>query len=139
MYDERWLIEECFRYYKHVTDFDDTRVHSDVSVYGSEFINFILSVMTARLIRKFDETGLFAEMTYNDIMSQLATAKKVNTNGDGQWEYVRTTRATEETLQRLGLLPRMEEPAKKKRGRPKKEVDPDAPKRKRGRPRKNPS
>jgi len=83
MYDERWLIEECFRYYKHVTDFDDTRVHSDYSVYGSEFINFISSVMTARLIRKFDETGLFAEMTYNDIMSQLATAKKVNTNGDG--------------------------------------------------------
>ncbi|MEA4866114.1 MAG: hypothetical protein VB088_12050, partial [Sphaerochaeta sp.] len=80
-----------------------------------------------------------AEMTYNDIMSQLATAKKVNTNGDGQWEYVRTTRATEQTLQRLGLLPRMEEPAKKKRGRPKKEVDTDAPKRKRGRPRKNPS
>ncbi|NCB72083.1 MAG: transposase, partial [Clostridia bacterium] len=73
------------------------------------------------------------------IMSRLASAKKVNTNGDGQWEYVRTTRATEETLQRLDLLPKMEEPAKKKRGRPKKEVDPDAPKRKRGRPRKNPS
>jgi hypothetical protein len=33
----------------------------------------------------------------------------------------------------------MEEPAKKKRGRPKKEVDPNALKRKRGRPRKNPS
>lgn len=139
MYDERWLIEECFRYYKHVTDFDDTRVHSDVSVYGSEFINFISSVMTARLIRKFDETGLFSDMTYNDIMSRLASAKKVNTNGDGQWEYVRTTRATEETLQRLGLLPKMEEPAKKKRGRPKKEVDPNALRRKRGRPRKNPS
>ncbi|MEA5106066.1 MAG: transposase [Sphaerochaeta associata] len=139
MYDERWLIEECFRYYKHVTDFDDTRVHSDVSVYGSEFINFISSVMTARLIRKFDETGLFSDMTYNDIMSRLASAKKVNTNGDGQWEYVRTTRATEETLLRLGLLPKMEEPAKKKRGRPKKVVDPNAPKRKRGRPRKNPS
>jgi hypothetical protein len=139
MYDERWLIEECFRCYKHVTDFDDTRVHSDVSVYGSEFINFISSVMTSRLIRKFDETGLFAEMTYNDIMSQLATAKKVNSNGDGGWEYVRTTRATEQTLQRLGLLPKMEEPAKKKRGRPKKVVDPNAPKRKRGRPRKNPS
>jgi len=86
MYDERWLIEECFRYYKHVTDFDDTRVHSDVSVYGSEFINFISSVMTARLIRKFDETGLFSDVTYNDIMSRLASAKKVNTNGDGQPE-----------------------------------------------------
>jgi hypothetical protein len=61
--------------------------------------------MTARLIRKFDETGLFSDMTYNDIMSQLASAKKVNTNGDGGWEYVRITRAAEETLERLGQEP----------------------------------
>jgi hypothetical protein len=122
MYDERWLIEECFRYYKNVTDFDDTKVHSDYSVYGSEFVNFISSVMTARLLRKFEETSLFSEMTYYEIMSQLSSAKKVNTEGNGEWEYVRTTRATEYTLVRLGLLPGPEE-------RP----------RKRGRPRKNPS
>jgi transposase len=122
MYDERWLIEECFRYYKNVTDFDDTKVHSDYSVYGSEFVNFISSVMTARLLRKFEETGLFSEMTYHEIMSRLSSAKKVNTRGNGEWEYVRTTRATEDTLVRLGLLPVPEE-------RP----------RKRGRPRKNPS
>ena len=138
MYDERWLIEECFRYYKNVTNFDDTKVHSDYSVYGSEFVNFISSVMTARLLRRFEETGLFSEMTYNDIMSQLSSAKKVNTNGNGEWEYVRTTRATEDTLARLGLLPRPEE-TPRKRGRPRKEIDPNAPKRKRGRPRKNPS
>lgn len=139
MYDERWLIEECFRYYKNVTDFDDTKVHSDYSVYGSEFVNFIASVMTARLIKKFEETDLFSEMTYNDIMSQLSSAKKVNTHGNGEWEYVRTTRATEDTLAKLGLLPRPEEPPKKKRGRPRKEGDQSAPKRKPGRPRKNPS
>jgi hypothetical protein len=139
MYDERWLIEECFRYYKHVTDFDDTRVHSDVSVYGSEFVNFISSVMTARVIRKFEETGLFSDLTYNEIMSRLASAKKVDTNGNGEWEYVRTTRATEDMLVRLGLLPIQEEPPKKKPGRPRKEVDSNLPKRKRGRPRKNPS
>jgi hypothetical protein len=138
MYDERWLIEECFRYYKNVTDFDDTKVHSDYSVYGSEFVNFISSVMTARLLRKFEETGLFSEMTYYEIMSQLSSAKKVNTKGNGEWEYVRTTRATEYTLVRLGLLPGPEE-RPRKRGRPRKEIDPNAPKRSRGRPRKNPS
>jgi transposase len=137
MYDERWLIEECFRYYKNVTDFDDTKVHSDYSVYGSEFVNFISSVMTARLLRKFEETSLFSEMTYYEIMSQLSSAKKVNTKGNGEWEYVRTTRATEYTLVRLGLLPGPEE-RPRKRGRPRKEIDPNAPKRSRGRPRKNP-
>ena len=139
MYDERWLIEECFRYYKNVADFDDTRVHSDYSGYGSEFVNFISSVMTSRIIRKFEETGLFCEMTYKDIMSKLASAKKVDVFGNGEWEFVRTTKATEEVLERLGLVPKPEEPPKRKRGRPKKPVDPTIPKRKRGRPRKNPS
>ncbi len=139
MYDERWLIEECFRYYKNVTDFDDTRVHSDYSVYGSEFVNFISSVMTTRIIRKFEEAGVFAKMSYKDIMTRLSSAKKVDTNGNGDWEFVRTTRGTEEILIKLGLLPKAEKPPKKKLGRPKKEVDPNAPKRKRGRPRKNPS
>jgi hypothetical protein len=136
MYDERWLIAECFCYYKNVTDFADTKVHSDYSVYGSEFVNFISSVMTARLLRKFEETGLFSEMTYNEIMSQLSSAKKVNTNGNGEWEYVMTTRATEHTWVRLGLLPGSEE-TPRKRGRPRNEIDPNAPKRKRGRPRKH--
>lgn len=39
-----------------------------------------------------------------------------------EWVYVRTTRATEDTLSRLGLLPRMEESPKKKRGRPRKNL-----------------
>ncbi len=79
-----WLIEECFRYYKNVTDLDDTRVHSDYSVYGCEFVNFISSVMTSRIIRKFEEIGLFCRMTYKGIMSKLAPAKKVDTQGNGQ-------------------------------------------------------
>lgn len=139
MYDERWLIEECFRYYKNVTDFDDTRVHSDYSVYGSEFVNFISSVMTSRIIRKFEETELFSEMTYKDIMSKLSSAKKVDTLGNGEWKFVRTTKATEKMLERLGLIPKPEDPPRRKRGRPKKTVDASAPKRKRGRPTKNPS
>jgi hypothetical protein len=137
MYDERWLIEECFRYYKNVTDFDDTRVHSDYSVYGSEFVNFISSVMTSRIIRKFEEIGLFSEMSYKDIMSKLASAKKVDTLGNGQWEFVRTTKGAEKILERLGLVPTPDDSPKRKRGRPKKPVDPTIPKRKPGRPRKN--
>jgi hypothetical protein len=139
MYDERWLIEECFRYYKNVTDFDDTRVHSDYAVYGSEFVNFISSVMTSRIIRKFEDTGLFAQMTYKDIMSRLASAKKVETLGDGTWEFVKTTKSTEKILERLGIIEKPEDPPKRKRGRPKKAVDVNAPKRKRGRPRKTTS
>ena len=158
LYEERWLIEECFRYYKHALDLTDTRVHSNYSVIGQEFINFFASTMTMRLVNKFDETGLSKNMSYRDIMSELASAKKARPSEDGEWLFVRMTKHTEGTLQTLGLLPKPEpEPARKKgrpfkivdpnapiepkrkRGRPKKEVDPNAviePKRKRGRPKK---
>ncbi|MBI9096201.1 MAG: hypothetical protein JEY71_15140 [Sphaerochaeta sp.] len=73
-----------------------------LSEYGSEFINFLSSVMTARVIKKFEEADLFSEITYNEIMCRLLSTKKVD------------------SLDRLGLLPRMKEPSKKKRGRPRK-------------------
>jgi hypothetical protein len=76
-------------------------------------------------------------MSYKDIMSKLASAKKVDTLGNGQWEFVRTTKGTEKILERLGLVPTPDDSPKRKRGRPKKPIDPTIPKRKPGRPRKN--
>jgi hypothetical protein len=137
LYDRRWLIEECFRYYKVATDFDDTRVHSDYSVIGSEFINFISSVMTMRLVREFDDTGLSRKMSYSEIMGELKSAKKARITDGGDWLFVRFTAHTEETLRILGILPRDVSPEPKKRGRPRKPVDPARPKRRPGRPRKN--
>jgi len=139
LYEERWLIEECFRYYKHALDLDDTKVHSNYSVIGQELINFFASNMTMRLVNKFDKTGLTKKMSYKDIMSELASAKKARTIEDGEWLFVRLTKHTEQTLQTLGLLPIPETAPAKKRGRPKKIVDPNIPvepKRKRGRPKK---
>jgi hypothetical protein len=138
LYDRRWLIEECFRYYKVATEFDDTKVHSDYSVIGSEFINFISSVMTMRLVREFDDTGLSRKMSYSEIMGELKSAKKARITDGGDWLFVRFTAHTEETLRILGILPRDVSPEPKKRGRPRKPVDPDRPKRRPGRPRKNP-
>jgi hypothetical protein len=138
MYDLRWLIEECFRYYKHAIDLDDTKVHSDYSVIGSEFINFFSSIMTVRLINKFDDCGLFSSMSYASIMSELATAKKARLPESNSWDFVRTTVHTMNTLETLGLITE-DKPvaAPRKRGRPKKVVDSNIPKRKPGRPRKN--
>lgn len=139
LYEERWLIEECFRYYKHALDLTDTRVHSNYSVIGQEFINFFASTMTMRLVNKFDETGLSKNMSYRDIMSELASAKKARTSADGEWLFVRMTKHAEVTLQTLDLLPKPEPEPTRKKGRPFKIVDSNAPiepKRKRGRPKK---
>lgn len=139
MYDLRWLIEECFRYYKHAIELDDTKVHSDYSVIGSEFINFFASVMTVRLVNRFDDCGLFKTMSYAGVMSELATAKKAKLPGSDSWDFVRTTVHAMDTMKTLGLV-QDDKPvaAPRKRGRPRKAVDPNQPKRRPGRPRKNP-
>ena len=139
LYEEKWLIEECFRYYKHALDLTDTRVHSNYSVIGQELINFFASNMTMKLVNKFDEANLTKDMSYRDIMAELASAKKARTSEDGEWLFVRMTKHTEQTLQILELLPKPEPEPTKKRGRPSKTVDPNLPvkpKGKRGRPKK---
>ena len=53
-YSERWVIELVICYYKSACEFDETRVHDDYSVIGSEFCDFLSTVLTQRLIKAFD-------------------------------------------------------------------------------------
>lgn len=117
-YSYRWQIEIVMRYYKNALGFDATRVQNDYSVIGSEFIDFISTVITFFLINLFDKKGLFMEMNYKKIMRILARAKKVNI--DGQWELVKMNPSQIELLQKIDLI---EQPTvvKRKRGRPRKE------------------
>ena len=123
MYSSRWLIETTFRYYKTVLELDDTRVHDDYSVYGNEFVNFLATVITMRLVKKFDEVKLTEKMTYSEIMAELKSAKKIRMP-DGSKRNARTTQHTMETLALLGIEPREDGSTgllpKRKRGRPKK-------------------
>ena len=58
-------------------------------------------------------------MTYKRIMSILQRAKKFRTE-NGNWQLIKINPSYEVMLQTLGLLPKPEEPPKKKRGRPRK-------------------
>ena len=60
-YSKRWEIETMMRYYKQSCEFDETRVHDNYSVYETEFINFLLSLLTYRLLNRFEDTGLLEE------------------------------------------------------------------------------
>ena len=57
-YDDRWLLELVFNRYKSDDCLDKTNVQGDFSVIGSEFVNFITTVMTCRIIRKATRAGL---------------------------------------------------------------------------------
>jgi transposase len=42
-YEKRWEIELVMRFYKSACEFDETRVHDDYSVIGTEFCDFLAS------------------------------------------------------------------------------------------------
>lgn len=119
-YSSRWEIELVMRFYKHALEFDDTREHSDYSVYGSEFVDFLSETLTYRLLNRFKEKGLLETQTYSKVMKTLKRAKKVKI-GD-EWKLVRINPAEEERLRKLGLLPGEEPQPKRKCGRPRKQA-----------------
>jgi hypothetical protein len=118
-YENRWEIEIVMRYYKSACEFDETRVHDDYSVIGSEFCDFLSTVLTFRLIKRFDSAKVLEKYTYKKTMSILTRAKKVKLDG-ANWKLIKINPSHEELLKDLGLLPKPEEPPKKKRGRPRK-------------------
>jgi hypothetical protein len=47
----------------------------DFAVIGSEFVNFISTVATCRIIRKAEKTGgLLKQMSYGELMDDLSSA-----------------------------------------------------------------
>jgi hypothetical protein len=118
-YENRWEIEIVMRFYKSACEFDETRVHDDYSVIGSEFCDFLSTVLTFRLIKLFDKAKALEKYTYKKIMSILTRAKKVNLDG-GNWTLIKLNPSHDELLKDLGIIPKQEEQPKKKRGRPRK-------------------
>jgi len=141
-YDDRWLLELVFHHYKSDECLDKTNVQGDFSVIGSEFINFISTVATCRIIRKATKVELLKDMSYGELMDDLSSAwrkvgstSKPKTN-DGLW--VHTLESVFEELEKLGLSEGVQKAEPKKRGRkPKEQSAITEPKRPRGRPRKN--
>ena len=120
---------------------DETRVQNDFTVIGSEFINFLSTVITCRIIRKAVQLDLLKDMSYKELMEDLNSAWRIvdapspARSDDGCW--VHTLEIVFEELEKLGLSIPVPKPEPKKRGRPAKPKE-DKPKRPRGRPRKNP-
>ena len=141
-YDDRWVLELVFKRYKNDECLNQTNVQGDFSLIGSEFINFISTVATCRIIYKARNTGLLEKMSYGDLMDDLSSAwrrvdaPKNPASNDGYW--VHTLNTVFEELELLGLSTPTPKPAPKKRGRPRKNAEVSKPKRPRGRPRKNP-
>ena len=117
MYISRWLIEEMFRMYKHIEEFDDTRVHSDFSVIGEKLINFVSTIITSRFMNLFLNEGLLEKQTFGDVMDTLRRSLKFQTE-DGEWVFRAQTDKEKEVLRALNLMQKL--PPKRGPGRPRK-------------------
>jgi len=143
-YEDRWLLELLFSQYKGDLELDKTNVQSDYSIMGAEFVNFIATLMTARIVKKLGGVGLLDKLAYKDVMDDLASAwrytdaSKCETPQANDRFWIHTTNVVKDMLVLLGLA-ETDKKTPKKRGRPKKEKPIDnTPKRPRGRPRKTP-
>jgi hypothetical protein len=140
-YDDRWLLELVFKRDKSDECLDRTSVQGDFSVIGSEFVNFISTLATCRIIRKACFAGLLKKITYGELMDDLSSAWRMvdaptpPKSDDGYW--VHTLNTVFEELEALGLSIPTPVDIPKKRGRPRKNPEVSEPKRLRGRPRKN--
>ena len=74
IYSERWLLELMFAQYKGDEGLTTTNVQGDFSVIGEEFVNFIATILTSRMTKKADETGLLDTMSYGELMDDLSSA-----------------------------------------------------------------
>ena len=116
-YDSRWEIELVMRYYKSACEFDETRVHSDYSVLGSEFIDFLSSLLTFKNLKILDKTNLLEKYTYKKIMSILDRGKKIKL-ANKDWELIKMNPSQIEVLKELDILPKDPVKPKRKPGRP---------------------
>lgn len=142
-YQQRWLLELMFKKYKSVEGLNDTRVQSDHSVYGSEFINFVATVITCEMIKKAENAQILKDITYGEMMHELALiwrktkAPQVAKSDDEYWVHPFNTGMN--MLIKLGLVVEAEEEKierPKTKGRPRIKPVFVGPKRPRGRPRK---
>ena len=127
-YKERWVIELAFKRYKNLLDLDDTRVQDNYAIIGSEFINFISSLISCRILRKADQAGILKDITFGSMMDRLGQAwrrtddAREPVEGDSSW-FV-TQELDYELMIKLGVCKALPKQPPKKRGPKPKKAEP---------------
>lgn len=103
MYKRRWEIETFFNYYKNIIELYSTNKHSDISVIGSEFINFLSIIIACKIKKDLRDRHLEDEYSYKWLFKKLVTIAKGNA-GDGDWQLLQLTKANAKLLDLLEIV-----------------------------------
>ena len=145
IYEQRWWLELLFDCYKNSLGFDVTRVESDYSVRGSEFVDFISTVLTNRIVKRMSAAGVLDKETFGDVITALrgcwrsskAPLEELPGVNDGHWN--RLLKCEEVLLMKLSLVKEPESAQPQRKSKPQiQQQSAELPKRKPGRPRKKP-
>ena len=89
-----------------------------LAVIGSEFCDFLSTLLTFRLIKSFGKAKVLEQMTYGKVMSILHWAKKIR-HDESSWQLIRINHSHVLLLKNLCMPPKQEEVPKYRPGRQK--------------------
>lgn len=85
LYDQRWEIEEMFNFYKNILELSKTRVHSEMKVYTTEFINYLSLIIGTRVKNQFIKLDLHKNYSFKQIIEYLRSYKMEQISGK-EWK-----------------------------------------------------
>lgn len=103
LYEQRWEIELVNKFYKSMLSLDTVREHDDYSIYGSEFLNMLSSIIGNRMKNSFEKAGLFEKYTYRQLMSIMRRYKKIRIPDSKKWMRTQPTKNENEIYTALNI------------------------------------
>ena len=105
-YKERWMVETLFDFYKNTLGLNETRVQNDYEVIGSDFVNYITTVIGCRMNAIIREANLPEKFSYRDLLRELRQVWRYDDApepiiGDKYWEHTNLKQFA--ILEALGL------------------------------------
>ena len=101
-----------------ILDLDETRVGSDQSTIGTEFVNFLSLIMICRLRKAFYSVPELCGKPFKANMKLLRKGIMMENSEDSEWRPKRLTSKQEKVFMDLGII-EVPDVEPKKRGKPK--------------------
>ena len=103
LYRQRWEIELVNRFYKNILSLDTVREHDAYSIYGSEFLNMLSSIIGNRMKNTFEKAGLFERYTYGQLIRIMKRYKKIRAPDSRDWMSTQPTKKEGKIYKMLGI------------------------------------
>ncbi|MCA8841437.1 transposase, partial [Mycoplasmopsis bovis] len=102
LYDQRWEIEEMFNFYKNILEPSKTRVHSEMKVYTTEFINYLSLIIATKVKNNLIKLNLHQNYSFRQIIEYLRSYK-VEVINDTEWKKRKVLKYVQDIVELLEI------------------------------------